>query len=99
MFSETESSSSGSVWSTTSDEGGDALQEATAMATTAAQDSDSDPNTTKVGEETIMVNDSWPTRLSRSFRNYMNPGETAPGAVNSKSKIPPELEALQAVLT
>ena len=67
------------------------------MATTAAQDSDSDPNTTKVGEETIMVNDSWPTRLSRSFRNYMNPGETAPGAVNSKSKIPPELEALQAV--
>ena len=97
MFSETESSSSGSIWSTTSDEVGDALQEAPAMATTAAQDSDSDPNTTKVGEETIMVNDSWPTRLSRSFRNYMNPGETAPGAVNSKSKIPPELEALQAV--
>ena len=96
MFSETSSeTSSGSIWS--SDEVGDALQEATAMATTAARDSDSDPNTTKVGEDTIMVNDSWTTRFSRSFKNYMKTGETAPGAVGTRNKNTPELEALQAV--
>ena len=97
MFSETESSSNGSIWSSASNDRGDALQEATAMATTAALDSDSNPDTTKVGDERIVVNDSWTTRLSRSLRNYMNPGETAPGAMGNKKKSAPELEALQAV--
>ena len=98
MFSETSSeTSSGSVWSATSDDlVGDALQEATAMATTAARDSDSDPNTTKVGEDTILVNDSWTTRFSRSIKNYMM-HSPPPSAAGAKNKNPPELEALQAV--
>ena len=96
MFSETSSeTSSGSIWSATSEEG-DALH-ATAMAVTAARDSDSDPNTTKVGEDTIMVNDSWTTKFSRSLRNYMNPVVHSPGAIGTKSKNAAELEALQAV--
>ena len=74
MFSETESSD-GSDWLRSIDERGDALAlEATSLITTtmtANQDSDNDFDNTKVGEDTIVVNDSWTTRFSNTLRNYM----------------------------
>ena len=91
MYSETESSD-GSVWSRGQGEGGDALRnQATALITTAtAQDSDDELNTNKVGEDKIVITDTWTSRFTNSFRNYMQSStveQRTGGLANNKKPI------------
>ena len=94
MYSETESSD-GSVWSRGQGEAGDALRATSMITTIIAQDSDDDIDSIKVGEEEIVITDSWTSRFTNSFRNYMQPTTAVTPGGNLGNNKPSELESLQ----